>query len=383
MVGKNGETLRIHRKNKIDGGTEYIYQLPLGFDRKKITENSHIIQDGLNTRSMTLKFNPRDLLQLKFDKTIVKQIHKILTSKKITNKEIEIEFDGMLKIKVYDEPMSEKIKWDETMLRPGEFKVAIGVNRSKIIYHDFDKTKHLIIAGVPGGGKSVVMKLIITSLILSNPDDVTFSLIDLKEGTAFSRFKDCKQMKSLATDIPEALKVLKEFKTDMQHVYKNVLVKNGYEDITEAGIKKRHFLIVDEAADLADNKEAVSILTDIVRKGRGSGHYVIYATQYPTAQVVASQIKRNIPARLTYVLDSAIASNAVLDTGGAEELPPIPGRGIYKNVKQQVIQTPLITNKEIKERIAPFITIKPRKEDTDVKTLEKPQTDRKHSLIIE
>lgn len=39
--------------------------------------------------------------------------------------------------------------------------------------------------------------------------------------------------------------------------------------MTEADCRKRHFLIIDEAADLADKKEAMELITDIVRKGRG------------------------------------------------------------------------------------------------------------------
>jgi DNA segregation ATPase FtsK/SpoIIIE, S-DNA-T family len=259
-----------------------------------------------------------------------------------------------LKIRVYNKPLSSKIEWSKHLLNTGTWAVTIGLTRDLIIQHDFDKSKHLIIAGVPGSGKSVVMKLIITVLTLQKQDEVSFSLIDLKGGPAFSRFKNMKQVKHLGVDNKQAIDILKEVQADMENVYKNILVPNGFEDVSEAGIKKRHFIVIDEAADLADDKAAVEILTDIVRKGRGSGHYVIYATQYPTTQTVASQIKRNIPARLTYVLDSSIASIAVLDTKGAEELPEISGRGIYKMVKQQVIQTPYIKNSLIDDLIKPF-----------------------------
>jgi S-DNA-T family DNA segregation ATPase FtsK/SpoIIIE len=286
----------------------------------------------------------------------------------------------MLRIKVYNEQMDNKIDWAESMLKPGTYSVVIGATRDGLIYHDFDKSKHLIIAGVPGSGKSVVMKMIIISLVLSNPNNVVFSLIDLKGGPAFARFRNTKQVKNLGVDNEQAKSILRDVKEEMDNIYKNVLVPNGYEDVSEAGIKKRHFIIVDEAADLASDKEAVELLTDIVRKGRGSGHYVIYATQYPTVQTVASQIKRNIPARLTYVLDSAIASNAVLDTNGAEELPEIPGRGIYKMVKSQIIQTPFISNKDIETLIKPHVIIQARKDGQHGQNGGQATTDRKHSI---
>lgn len=362
-LSAKGETIRIIRKEKLNDGMLYVFQLPLGLGSEKVVQHKKTLEDGLNTRSRHTEINLTDFKYIKWDKTIIKQIKKILTSKKTLNKEITIDFDGMLKISVYDNPIPNKIPWNDDMLKPGTWSVPVGMERKGVKYHDLDKTKHLIIAGVPGSGKSVIMKLIITALIMQKPADVTFSLIDLKGGPAFARFKDCKQVKNLGVDNPSAVQILKDVQTDMENVYKNVLVKKGYEDITEAGIKKRHIIVIDEAADLAGDKEAVEILTDIVRKGRGSGHYVVYATQYPTVQTVASQIKRNIPARLTYVLDSAIASNAVLDTNGAEELPEIPGRGIYKMAKQTHIQTPFMSNEQIKERISPHITINPRKDD--------------------
>ncbi|WP_336863697.1 FtsK/SpoIIIE domain-containing protein [Peribacillus frigoritolerans] len=383
-LSKGGETIRIIRKEEIDKGMMYVFQIPLGLGSEDISRKKSVIEDGLNTRSRESEIHFKDikkLKDLKWNTTILKQLKRIFTKTKMINKEVEIEYDGMLKVKVYEGPMDEKIPWDKEMLQPGTWKVLIGKKRTELIYHDFDKTKHLIISGVPGSGKSVVMKLIITSLILSQPDNVTFSLIDLKGGPAFSRFKDCKQVENFAIDNKGAIEVLKKVEEDMERVYRDVLVAKGYEDITEAGIKERHFLVIDEAADLASDKYAVEILTNIVRKGRGSGHYVIYATQYPTVQTVASQIKRNIPARLTYVLDSAISSNAVLDTNGAEDLPDdIPGRGIYKVAKMKHFQTILIENTEIDKQIAPYINIKPRKEEDHAKTDIEGTKDGKHTL---
>lgn len=344
------------KKEIHDWGTEYRYRIPLGRSFEDYLTKQKVIEAGVNTRSVRIQF--KDLRGLKLDRNIISSIKGLQTKKLTHRKEIELINDGVLKIRVYNQPLSDKVLWTNSMLKSGTWAVPVGVNREGIIYHDFDKTKHLIIAGVPGSGKSVVMKLIITALTLQNPDDVLFSLIDLKGGPAFARFRNLKQVKNLGIDNTEALKILKELREDMENVYKNVLVPNGFEDVTEAEIKKRHFVVIDEAADLAGDKEAVEILTDIVRKGRGSGYYVIYATQYPTTQTVASQIKRNIPARLTYVLDSTIASNAVLDTSGAEELPEIPGRGIYKMVKQQILQTPFMNNKLIDELIQPYIVQK-------------------------
>lgn len=362
------KTIRLRRRRKIENGMEYVYQLPYGFDRKKI--DTDVIADGLNTKNIAF-----DITKVKFNKDILKQIKQLKGVK--ANKQVELDFDGMLKIRVYENDLDQKVKWDDKLLKGDSWKVPVGkTKQGKTIYHDFDKRKHLIVAGATGFGKSVAMKMMITSLIMNKPNDVTFSLIDLKGGPAFARFKKAKQVTEFGTDNTEALEIIQKVKERMDDDYRKI-VEGGFEDAIEAGITKRHFIIVDEAADLSDSKESLRLLTDIVRKGRGAGYYVIYATQYPTAEAIPMQIKRNIPARLCYVVDSSTASMVVLDGAGAESLPEIPGRGIYKNVKQIIIQTPFMSNEQIKERIKPYEEEK--HEFSHVTSTE----NRKHTLITE
>lgn len=359
--GRNGETIRLQRKRKFKGGVEYVYQYPLGFDRKKVESEKHILEDGLNIRHKHLEFNPSDLLKIKFDKTILQQLERIFTDKKIKRKEVELSIDGMLKIKVYNDKMQDQYSWDESYLKPGTWSVSIGQTRQGVVRHDFDEHKHLIIAGATGYGKSAILKLIVTSLVLQQSEHVNLHLIDLKGGSAFQRFKDLKQTKNFTRDPSQAKEILEEIQVKMNEAYTDI-VDQGYEDVKESGRKERHFIIIDEAADIADDSACMDVVTDIARKGRGAGYYLIYATQYPSSKSIPQQTKRNIPSRLCFVLDDATASNTALGQTGAEELPLIPGRGIYKNVKSQVVQTPYISNKEIQKQITPHIVIKPRKD---------------------
>ena len=379
--GGRTETIRLQRKRRFEGGFEYVYQLPLGLSSKHIMDNKHVLEDGLNVRSNVFEFNLPDLKELKFDKTLVRQIKKLLAHKR-KMKEIEIEFDGMLKIKVYNEPMNDKIAWSENLLVNGSWAVPVGYTRQgKLIKHDFDKSKHLIVAGTSGYGKSVMLKMLVATLISQQPDNVELSLIDLKGGASFQRYKECKQTKHYSRDPETAKEVLKAIQEDMNSSFLEI-VDNGYEDVKEAGIKKRNFIIIDEAADLADYKEAMKIITDIARRGRSAGYYLVFCTQNPTAEVISSQTKRNIISRLCYVVDTDTASRVVLDEGGANKLPAVPGRGIYKNgVKRSVVQTPLMTNSQIKEHIAPHINIRGR-DDCGQKS-SKATEDRKYSLEFE
>jgi DNA segregation ATPase FtsK/SpoIIIE, S-DNA-T family len=349
--GKQTLTTQLLKKKNYDWGCEYRYRIPLGRSFEDYVAKQKVIEAGVNARSVKMEL--KDLRSLKLDRNFIQNIKGLYKKKLTRRKEIELSYDGVMKVRVYNESFPEKIDWNENLLKMGTWKVAIGTNRDGITYHDFDKRKHLIIAGATGFGKSVIMKAIITTLTLQKPNDVSFSLIDLKGGAAFTRFKDMKQVINFGTNSEDAIEILKDVQKNMSEDYDKI-VDDGFEDVSEAGISKRHFLVIDEAADLADDKKCMEILTDIVRKGRGAGYYVIYATQYPSKEAIPMQIKRNIPARLCFVLDSATASMTVLDKGGAEHLPEIPGRGIYKEVSQTILQTPFMKNSLINELIKPY-----------------------------
>lgn len=359
--GKETLTTQLKKKKEYEWGMEYRYKIPYGRSFEDYVKKIEVLQSGLSNPKQKLTIEDiKALKDVPLDADIIDNVKSVFTKRMKHKKEIELSFDGMLIIRVYNEPLPTIINWKADNLKKNTWSVLIGSNRNGDIYHDFDKRKHLIIAGATGGGKSVIMKSIITALTLSKPNDVTFSLIDLKGGPAFARFRGLKQVTNFGVDNQEALGILKDIQQKMNEDYKKI-VDNGYEDVSEAGIRKRHFIVIDEAADLADDKPCMAILTDIVRKGRGAGYYLIYATQYPTAQAIPSQIKRNIPARLCFVLDSSIASTTVLDGPGAEKLPEIPGRGIYKEVKQTILQTPYMSNDLIKELIQPHIRMKEEK----------------------
>ncbi len=349
--GKDTLTTQLVRKKKHEWGWEYKYRIPFGRSFEDYIVKQKNIEDGLNNRKKQLT-----LQDLKLDKNILKNILMLKQTKLTEQKEVEMSFDGLLCIRVYDKPLPKQIEWNESYLKKDTWLVPIGSMRNNdIIKHDFDKDKHLIIAGATGYGKSAILKLIATTLIDQQPEHAELSLIDLKGGSAFHRFRGCKQIKYYSRDPQEAEEVLKNVQLDMNESFETV-VNNGFEDVKEANIKKRHFIIIDEAADLADYGKAMDIITDIARRGRSAGYYLIFCTQYPTTQVIPSQTKRNIIARLCYVVDTDIASRVVLDESGADKLPDIPGRGIYKNnVKRYVVQSPYISNSTIQQRIAPYI----------------------------
>jgi S-DNA-T family DNA segregation ATPase FtsK/SpoIIIE len=85
--------------------------------------------------------------------------------------------------------------------------------------------------------------------------------------------------------------------------------------------------LIDELADLMGAnierdfaKMASDMLSAIVAKSRGSGIYIIAATQRPDVKQIKGSIKANFPSRLSFRLPSQADSKTILNTKGAEGL---------------------------------------------------------------
>lgn len=383
-LSKENDTMQLLRRSKIKDegkvvGTEYAYRIPLGLSFNDYEKKKDHLQDGINNKSTIPDITLQDLKTIQINKNLISSIKAILNKKKKLRKEIELSYDGVLKIRVFDEPLPTKYDF-QTGITKG-WCVPAGKSRSGLIIHDFEKKAHIIVAGTTDFGKSNWVNCTINTLVTNKPDEVSFTLIDLKGGLEFNRYRNLKQVKAYATNVEEARDALQKAVKKMDQITE-FLLENGFSNVKDAGMKERHFVVIDEAADMADDKECQELLKDIARKGRASGLRLIYTTQYPTTETISSQVKRNCIGRLCFVLDTATASTVVLDQGGAEKLPPIQGRALYKDIKLIEVQTPYISDEKMRETIQ--INIRPRKDDgKNVSQSREGKTPRKHTIEFE
>lgn len=384
LVAKDGTKLRIHRRTRRQDCVEYVFQLPQGLSSKQFSEKLDRFQDGLNAKRKILDVSLADLKAINWKTDIIGQLRKLVSKKKELRKEVEISFDGMLKFRVWTEELTQQFDYELGLLeKMSGWQVPVGTTRNSLVKHDFEKEYNLIVAGSPGYGKTVFLKNIITTLIAKQTRNVNFYLVDLKGGLAFNRFRGLEQVRGLAKNPEEALIQLQEAQKKMNERI-DYLLHNGYEDVVEAGFPDRYFVIIDEAADIAGDRECQAIIEDICRRGRGAGFRTVYCTQYPSNQAISSQVRQTVNAQVCFRLRTAAASRAVLDEDGAESLPRIRGRAIYWADDRQVVQTPYITNEFINETIKPNITFRARKgDDANASDNRKGTTTRKHSLILE
>ncbi len=386
LVSKDGKTIRIKRRTRNKGYMDYVFQMPQGLSSKDFQNKLDHFQDGLNIKKNVLDLSLADIKQINWKGDVVQEVKDLLEKRKQLKNTVEIKFDGMLKFRVYDQELTDMFVFDEELFKKlKSWEVPIGLTiDQKLIKHNFDKLAHMIIGGTTDFGKSNALKVMITTLIHRKPKNVSFTLIDLKGGLSFGRYKNVKQVENIAKNAEEALNALEKVQEKLNETM-DYLEENGFEDVKEAGMKDRHFIVVDEAADIADDENCQDILKDIARRGRAAGFRLLYATQYPTRETVSSQVKRNCISRLCFVLDTDIASRAVLDEGGAEQLPLIQGRAIYKAHGKSIVQTPYIENQFIKKTIQPHINIRPKRESGDQheQSHSKGTERRKHTLVVE
>lgn len=383
--GKDTLSTQLIKKKRHDWGWEYKYRIPLGRSFHDYETRQQILEDGLNNRRKLITID--DLRNLELNKDILKQIQDLWKKKLTDRKEIELSYDGMLIIRVYEKPLAKEVSF----IQGEKWKVPVGVTRAlnEFKYHNFEQIPHLVLGGATRYGKSNFINSTICSLIRSKPDDVHFYMIDLKGGVELCDYENIKQTISIAYEPEEALKTLQMAYEKMREI-QSKLKWMGKKNVQQAMISKRYFVVIDEVGELnaaevvtRDEKrlkqECQTIMSQIARLGAGLGFRLIVGSQYLTSDVIPRQVKQNADARLCFRVQNNIASRVILDEGGAELLPQVRGRGIYQTAEgSTVLQTPLITSEIIRETIKPHIIEKgDYVEETPV------QPRRTNSIVIE
>lgn len=320
----------IHRKTRFKWGTEYVYKIPLGLSFPEIERKYHTIQDGINNK------------------------------RKGQQKHIELDYDGMLRVRVYEKSLPTFVAYVKE--NTNSFTLTIGEGFKGKVYHDFSISPHMIIAGTTRYGKTALIRLIITSLLHQCPDDCEFALFDLKGGLELGEFENVQQTLNLSVNVYESLLSLEKLKTSVSERL-SIFRKLGYKNFNETkGEFKRVFIIVDEAAELSSSgfkgeeakirRQCELALAYIARVAGALGFHLVFCTQYPTFDVLPRQVKQNADAKVSFRLQTQTASEVVLDQSGAERLPHgVRGRALYLTDTLQEIQVPFVSDEIIKDVI--------------------------------
>lgn len=260
------------------------------------------------------------------------------------------------------------------------FPVGVGRN-GQYYYGDMDELVTILIVGSKGAGKSNTVNGILTTwLSRVQPSRLRLFLTDLKGGL---EFYDYHGIPHLGGDVDIKMRLGKDKPLEMVRLGQNIMTEPGEVipvlkyieeemnrrfDLMKGRAKKitaynRKFgdslsywcLVIDELATLMDSpqaNDAKSSLSEIARKGRAVGIYMILATQIPDKTVLNRQVAGNMDCRIVgRVADGASSALSIGDgSWDAVYLPKdIPGRVIWRWSDKLVVQAPFIPDTTVKK----------------------------------
>jgi DNA segregation ATPase FtsK/SpoIIIE, S-DNA-T family len=280
--------------------------------------------------------------------------------KQYFGKHIEINGDvKKFELKVYQKVYDGTFSYDFTEFEPHMKKCRLPIiagkdKLGKIHVFDMVKNPHLLIAGETGGGKSSILRGILTSLILFKnriPNGLKLYLVDFKrsEFHLFRHIEDVvviNKKKDLVKCLEYLLKELEE-RGDLLDTYELTHI-DDYNKRHDAVTKPYIILCIDEVHALEGEKSVFSHLHTISAMGRALGIYLIMATQRPDKDVIEGKTKGNLTVRYAFAHADKINSDITLGRGTKADASKItkPGQFIYRNKSAlnnfEILQSPYL-----------------------------------------
>ena len=182
-----------------------------------------------------------------------------------------------------------------------------------------EQVAHLLIVGMTGSGKSVLLRTIALSLLLTHtPNKLRMILLDPK-GKTFEPFAGAPQLlRSPVTEAPEALETFRS----LQHL---IVARDRHGESSPCVT-----VLIDELGELlfSGGDQIAEGLTRLVQRGREVGIHLVAATQRPSSAIMTDLMKVNFPLRLVGKVVSA--NDARLATGrGGTDAHLLQGRGDF------------------------------------------------------
>lgn len=218
------------------------------------------------------------------------------------------------------------------------------------LYNDLiDRSQHILIAGMTGSGKSVMINGMLNSILYKLPSDHKIITLDPKrvELADYANVEHSMGHGEEPREIEETLQQIVQ------------LMDNRYKAAKKMGLKiypgSKVHVFIDEFANLTlTSKRCADLIQSICQMGRASNIQVIAATQCPLASVIPTKIKVNYGITVGLHTQCAGHSRNIIGEKGCEELPEY-GEGyiIYPGTGIKKVDIPMIPEEDL-DRIIEF-----------------------------
>ena len=233
--------------------------------------------------------------------------------------------------------LKELIKYKIPRRTSNSVKLPIGESIDKTMVLDLKENPHSYIVGTTGSGKSVMTKVILTSIVsLYKAEELELYLCDLKM-VELNLFRNMEHTKKFVYTVEDTTQVIADLLEETKKRY-DLFMQNEVTNIFEynklPGVKRLRYqvLYVEEIVLLLEdkNKTAMKLLKQLIAISRASGCYVFLTTQRPDNTVIDNVVKANINNRIVLKCEDSKNSVVALDQEGAEDLKG-NGHGFLKN----------------------------------------------------
>jgi DNA segregation ATPase FtsK/SpoIIIE, S-DNA-T family len=300
---------RIHSADETDDKIEFVFTLKNGMDPKEVAKKEFVFQQTFG-QYVEIKGDYK-----RFVLTVYKRIH---------NQTFGFNYVEL-----------------EPLMLPFRLPIIAGKDKlGKIHVYDMAKNPHLLIAGETGGGKSSILRVILTSLIMFRPhikNGLEMYLVDFKR-SEFHLFRYIEDV-YVINKVEDLVKCLKKYLLKELTKRGDLLDAHELTHIDDynrlKGVEKKPYIIlcIDEVHDLEGEKEIFKDLHKISAMGRALGIFLIMATQRPDKDVIEGKTKSNLTVRYAFAHADKINSDITLGRGTKADASKITEEGqfIYRN----------------------------------------------------
>lgn len=246
---------------------------------------------------------------------------------------VEITNDIIGKIYIWD--AIQKLNEDNNH---NKLLLALGDNmQGEEMFTDLRKAPHILMSGSTGSGKSICIKVFITSLLMKlKPCNLKLILVDTKR-VELSLYNGIPHLLCpVITDPKKAISALQKLVSEMEHRYdlfeeKNVKNIDEYNKVINHENKERDdklmnmpyiVFMVDELADLMilDRETVENCFISLSKAAKDAGIHLVVSTQLPNGKIISPVVKSSFSTRIAFSTVAGIESRTIIDQNGAEFL---------------------------------------------------------------
>ena len=215
------------------------------------------------------------------------------------------------------------------------------------IIENLSELPHILVGGSTGSGKTVFLFTLLASLIHSHPTKKELQLVLSSAGIEdFIHFEGLPHLINgkIIDSAKETVEIIQTVVNEEFERRAGILSAARVSNIIEYNKKVEKndriapiVIVIDEFADIADQfskkaerEEFYSVVRRIVQIGRKRGIHMVLCTQRPSANLVPTDIKAQLNARIALRVNDANSSRMILEITGAQNLQK-HGDLIYKD----------------------------------------------------